>query len=375
MSSLPRFASAAPPAPPNAADIIDPLIHAGLARSTSSLSIASALLAVTDWAIHLAISPGKRMDLARLAASHFEQLSRYALSALQAGPGRAPCCVEPPAADRRFSDEEWQHWPFNLLHQAFLLNEQWWAAATHGVWGVEKHHEDVVAFVARQTLDVMSPGNQLPTNPVVLRRTFDQAGANLLRGAFNALDDLQRLSGHAPPAGTEKFEVGRNLGVTPGKVVLRNRLMELIQYTPTAATVHPEPVLIVPAWIMKYYILDLSAQNSLVRYLTAQGFTVFMISWKNPSAEDRDLGLDDYRRLGVMAALDAVADIVPGRKVHALGYCLGGTLLSIAAAAMARDGDARLKTMVLLAAQTDFSEAGELMLFIDESQIDRKSVV
>lgn len=356
------------PSPPTA-EQIDLPFHAALARASNSLSLASMQLALLDWALHLAASPGKQLDLYRLALTQAQQLEGYIRDCMAAGPQNACLCVQPPARDRRFSADEWRLWPFNVLHQAFLLTEQWWEAATRGVWGVAKHHEDVVAFAARQWLDMMSPGNQLATNPIVLRRTFEQHGANLVRGALNALDDLERSMSGAPAAGTERFMVGRDVAITPGKVVLRNRLIELIQYTPATSKVQAVPILIVPAWIMKYYILDLSPQNSLIRYLVEQGHTVFCISWKNPDEADRDLDMDDYLKLGVFAALDAVNAIVPGQRVHAAGYCLGGTLLAIAAAAMARDGDARLASMTLFAAQTDFCEPGELGLFIDEAQV------
>jgi len=349
---------------------LDLRFQAAVAHVTMSVSPVSVLLALVDWAGHFAGSPGKQLELQRLAQEQARRLAEYAATLALARPDcPALPCVEPPARDRRFAAAEWNRWPFNLMHQSFLLAEEWWQAATTGISGVSAHHEQVISFIARQLLDVLSPGNYLPTNPLVLQRTFAAGGLNLLRGLNNAIEDLVGLATGSPPSGAEAFLVGRDVAVTPGKVVLRTPLMELIQYSPTTEKVRPEPVLIVPAWIMKYYILDLSPHNSLIKYLVGEGYTVFCISWKNPGREEAALGMEDYLELGFFAALDAIEAIVPGSKVHATGYCLGGTLLAIANAAMARDGDARLASMTLFCAQTDFTEPGELALFIDEGEV------
>ncbi|PZQ10458.1 MAG: poly-beta-hydroxybutyrate polymerase [Rhodanobacter denitrificans] len=346
---------------------LDQQAHAALARATASLSPASAALAFLDWSAHLASSPGRQVELFALALHHAEEFARYVRESALAGGAR--CCVEPPENDRRFAAPVWRQWPFGPLHQAFLLTERWWAAATSDLDGVSDHHAKVVAFAARQWLDLFSPGNFPATNPQVLERAWHEGGANFVRGGWNWIDDVRRLLRGAGPRGSEQFLVGRDVAVTPGKVVLRNRLVELIQYSPTTDQVRPEPVLIVPAWIMKYYILDLSPHDSLIRHLVGQGHTVFCLSWKNPGAAERDLGMQDYLDLGLHAAIDAVNTIVPGHRIHAAGYCLGGTLLAIGAAAMARDGDDRLASLTLFAAQVDFTEPGELALFIDESEI------
>jgi polyhydroxyalkanoate synthase len=348
-------------------DVIDRSLNAAAARFTAGLSLPAMAEAWFDWLTHLAAAPGKRMQLLEKTVKKTARLALYTHA--QALPDRPARCIEPLPQDRRFDGEAWQRWPYNIIYQTFLLQQQWWYNATTGVRGVSKQHERMLEFTARQLLDMLSPSNFLLTNPEVLQRTVEQGGQNLVRGAQNLIEDWERALSRKKPVGADQFEVGRNLAITPGKVVYRNRLIELIQYAPVTDKVKPEPVLIVPAWIMKYYILDLSPQNSLVRYLVGQGFTVFAISWKNPGPEDRDLGIDDYRRLGVMAALDAISSIVPDQGVHAVGYCLGGTMLSIAAATMARDGDQRLGSVTLFAAQTDFTEAGELMLFINESEL------
>jgi polyhydroxyalkanoate synthase len=350
------------------ADVTDRSLHAATARLTGGLSPASLAQAYWDWAAHLVQAPGKRLQLVDKAARKTLRFGNYTFHCMIEGTV-AEACIEPLPQDHRFDGEDWRKWPFNLMHQGFLLQQQWWHNATTGLRGVSKHHEDIMEFAARQLLDTVAPSNFPLTNPEILMRTMGTGGLNLVRGLQNFLEDWERVVGGKMPVGTEEFAVGRNIAVTPGKVVYRNRLIELIQYAPATEQVRPEPVLIVPAWIMKYYILDLSPQNSLVKYLTEQGFTVFMVSWKNPGPDDRDLDMEDYRTLGVMSALNAVSRILPHRKVHAVGYCLGGTLLSIAAAAMARDHDDRIATQTLLAAQTDFTEAGELMLFTDESQI------
>ena len=349
-------------------DIVDRSLHAAIARFAAGLSPAAVAQAYSDWATYLAFSPGKRWQLVDKAARKTFRFTNYVSRCAPLG-HQAPCCIEPLPQDKRFADEDWQKWPYNFIQQAFLLNQQWWHNATTGVHGVTKQHENMVEFGSRQILDMFSPSNFILTNPEILRHTFSKGGMNLVRGLQNLAEDWERSVSGKKPVGTENFVVGRNVAVTPGKLIYRNRLMELIQYAPATEKVRPEPILIVPAWIMKYYILDLSPENSLVKYLTQQGYTVFMISWKNPDPGDRDLAMEDYRTLGPMAALDAVGAVVPGQKIHAVGYCLGGTLMSIVAAAMARDNDHRLKSLTTFASQTDFTEAGELMLFINEGQL------
>jgi polyhydroxyalkanoate synthase len=359
---------------------MDLVLNAWLGRMTGYVSPAALLTAWQDWSTHLLLSPDKQMELGMLAASNAQRWLQYGASAAfvgvsnASGNGNGDGGFHPPAEplqplaqDKRFADPAWHAWPWNLLSQGFLLTQQWWHHATGGVRGVSPHHTDVVTFVARQLLDSVAPSNFIASNPVAQQLTLSSGGRNLVHGAVRAAADLRNaLAGTGPPVA---YRPGRDVALTPGKVVMANHLVELLRYDAATPAVHAVPLLIVPAWIMKYYILDLSPQNSLVRYLVEHGHTVYMISWKNPDADDRDLSLEDYRRLGVMAALDAIVTQTGAPQVNACGYCLGGTLLAIAAAAMARDGDRRLASMTLLAGQVDFTEPGELSLFVDNSEV------
>lgn len=341
-------------------DDFDRSLHAVQAKLTGGLSMTALSLAWADWALHLADQPGRRMELKQLAMEGGSALMRQALG-LHFEP------LVPPGQDHRFQDPGWQSGPAALVSQAFLRVADFWNEATRNTAGVSQRNERIVNFTIRQMLDVMAPSNIPFCNPEVLAKAQATQGDSLRQGMKNFIEDLR----NAGNSNAQKLpmEPGKDVALTPGKVVFRNELIELIQYQPTGKAVRPEPVLIIPAWIMKYYILDLSPQNSMVKYLVEQGFTVFCISWRNPDDSFRDVSLDDYRRLGAMAALDAVTAICGSVKIHATGYCLGGTLLSITASAMARDHDERLGSVTLLAAQTDFTEAGELQLFINESQL------
>jgi polyhydroxyalkanoate synthase len=347
-------------------ETMDRVERAVAARLTHGISPHALYAAWFDWASHLANAPGRLLELGLEAVNTSARFARFTTLSLSE---EAKPPFQPQAADRRFNDEAWKSLPYVLWQQAFLAQEAWWASATREVRGMTPKNAARLSFITRQLLDVWSPSNLPWLNPVIIERTLKEGGANLVRGATNLQEDARRALTMQPAPPADRLRVGEDIAVTPGEVVYRNELMELIQYKPTTSSVIAEPVLIVPAWIMKYYVLDLSPHNSLVRYLVERGFTVFMVSWRNPTAADRDITFDAYRTQGVMAALDAVTAIMPGCKVHATGYCIGGTLLAIAAATMARDEDDRLATVTLLAAQTDFSEAGELMLFVDESQI------
>jgi polyhydroxyalkanoate synthase len=334
------------------------MLHNWQSRFTGGRSPSTVALAFSDWVAHAANSPFKTAALGHTAMQQWQRLARSMMDGENA--------IAPQSGDHRFAHPAWQRRPYNLLTQSVLLGEEWWDKIVKNARGVSPSNQRMVSFTVRQFLDLVSPSNIPWLNPEVIEATRASGGRNLVNGMTNFLHDQSAKPGGGAMKG---FKLGENLAATPGKVVFRNALMELIQYTPATAKVGAEPVLIVPAWLMKYYILDLSANNSLIGWLVAQGRTVFAISWRNPGVEMRDTSLDDYRTEGVLAAVDAVQAICGKAKIHATGYCLGGTLLTIAAAGMARDNDDRLASLSLFAAQTNFTEAGELQLFITEDQL------
>ncbi len=280
--------------------------------------------------------------------------------------------IEELKTDRRFKDEAWrENEVFDFIRQSYLLSARYFTTVVQGAEGLDDKTAQKVDFYTRQFVDAMSPSNFLMTNPEVLRRTAETGGENLLKGLSNLLADLERGKGSLRIRMTDdsKFKVGENIAVTPGKVVFRNPLMELIQYAPSSETVLKRPLLILPPWINKFYILDLRPKNSFIRWAVEQGHTVFVVSWVNPDETLAEYGFEDYMKLGIHAALEAIEAATGERQVNAIGYCLGGTLLATTLALMAARKDTRIKTATYFVTMTDFSEAGELGVFIDEEQL------
>jgi polyhydroxyalkanoate synthase len=320
-----------------------------------SLRKPSTALAVTDL----------NQDLWRSAVDVWQEAGQRWLGMAGASPANGPSSA---ATDKRFAAPEWHTNPvYRTLQQIYLLASDW-LLQQGDVQDMDEAEQQRINFHLRQFVDAMSPALILLSNPVALRKAIETGGTSIAAGAANLAADLQ--AGRLSMVDTEAFAPGKNLALTPGKVVHRNRLMELIQYTPTTAKVHKTPLLILPPWINKYYILDMQPKNSLVRYLVEQGFTVFLISWKNPDASMDEIGIEDYMDLGPIEASDVVREVTGSPTVNAMGYCIGGTLLTMTLAVLAAKGDKRFNSASFMVSLQDFSRVGDTAVFMGEPGVD-----
>ncbi|MFL6795800.1 MAG: PHA/PHB synthase family protein [Xanthobacteraceae bacterium] len=280
--------------------------------------------------------------------------------------------AQPDARDRRFSDPEWSsNQFFDFLKQAYLLTVQWANRLVHEADGLDPHTLQKAEFYVRQIGNAIAPSNFVLTNPELLRETLGSNAENLVRGMHMLAEDIEAGQGNLKirQSDAKMFEMGRNIALSPGKVIFENELMQLIQYAPMTEGVLKRPLLIVPPWINKFYILDLTPEKSFIRWCVAQGLTVFVVSWVNPDSHLADKSFEDYMRQGPLAALEAIAKATGENEVNAIGYCVGGTLLATSLAYMARTGDQRIASVTFFAAQVDFTHAGDLKVFVDEEQI------
>ncbi|WP_299373506.1 class I poly(R)-hydroxyalkanoic acid synthase [uncultured Kiloniella sp.] len=271
--------------------------------------------------------------------------------------------------DRRFQDEAWEENPFfKFIKQSYLLTANTIHSSVKDIDGLSETDARKVDFYTKQFLDALSPSNFLMTNPQILRETAESGGKNLLQGLENLISDLEK--GRIKMTDEDAFTLGENIATSEGSVIYENELMQLIQYAPTTEKVYSRPLMIIPPWINKFYILDLKAKNSFVKWAVEQGFTVFMISWVNPDESLADYSFENYMLRGPLAALDAIETATGTKEVNAIGYCLGGTLLASTLAYMAEKKDKRIKSGTFFVTMTDFAEAGELRVFIDEEQME-----
>ncbi|MGE0715358.1 MAG: PHA/PHB synthase family protein, partial [Alphaproteobacteria bacterium] len=331
------------------------------------LNIGGAFLEMTA---RLMSDPGKLMQAQLQLWTEYVQL--WQRSTQRWLGGEAHPLVAPDEGDRRFKDAAWNdNAVFDYIKQSYLLTARWMQSVVQQVEGLDDKTARKVDFYTRQFVDAMAPSNFVLTNPEVLRATLDSGGENLVKGLEHLLEDLERGKGRLDIKMTDldAFEVGRNVAVTPGKVVFENDLMQLIQYTPTTEKVDKRPLLVMPPWINKYYILDLREKNSFLKWATDQGMTVFVVSWVNPDERLAAKTFEDYMVEGPLAALDAIEKATGEKTVNAIGYCLGGTLLAATLAWMAVKKDNRFASATFFTTMVDFTEAGELGVFIDEEQL------
>ena len=320
---------------------------------------------------HMAANPGRMFNAQlELWRDHLTLLQRTTERAF----GRAVGPVVAPAAgDRRFRDKDWQeNQIFDFIKQSYLLTANWLQKTVAGIPGMDARTQNRAVFYAKQFADAIAPTNFVVSNPEVLRETLRSNGENLVRGLDNLLADLERGQGELSiRQTTDTFAIGRDVATTPGKVIFRNPLFELLQYSPATKLVYETPLLIFPPWINKFYILDLQPANSFVKWAVERGYTVFVVSWVNPSPSLAEKTFEDYMREGIFAALDAVEKATGERRVNTIGYCIAGTLLAATLAYIAASGEYRdrISSATFLAAQVDFSQAGDLQVFVDDEQL------
>jgi len=314
--------------------------------------------------------PQKSLEAQTRLSSQF--LDLWASTLRKAQGETAEPVAEPDAKDNRFKDPEWSENPvFDFLKQAYLISSRWAEDLVEEAEGLDERTRHKAQFYLKQISSALSPSNFLLTNPELIRETLKENGANLARGMAMLAEDIKAGRGELKIRQTDpsSFKIGVNIATTPGKVIFRNDLIELIQYAPVTEQVLKRPLLIVPPWINKYYILDLNPEKSFIRWAVSQGLTVFCISWVNPEAQHAEKGFEHYMREGIFAALDAIEQATGEKKVTAIGYCVGGTLLAITLAYMAAKRDRRIDSATFFTAQVDFTYAGDLKVFADEEQI------
>jgi polyhydroxyalkanoate synthase subunit PhaC len=321
-----------------------------------------------DVASRLAGDPEKMLAAQQALWGGYAEIWMDAIKAMM---GEAPASASP-TKDKRFADADWQTIPmFNLLQKTYVHTANWFTGLVDQVDGIDDMTRRKATFFNKQLADAFSPSNFLMTNPVALREALRTGGQSLVRGIANLEADLERGKGRLTPSQVDErpFKIGENIAVSPGKVIWRGEILEIIQYAPTTQTVFETPILFFPPWINKFYILDMRQDNSMVKWLTEQGHTVFVVSWLNPDASHATKTFEDYSRLGISEALDAVQKATGVRQINTVGYCIGGTLLASTMAMMAKTGDDRVKSATFFASQSDFEEAGDLKVFTDDAAL------